>query len=140
MTRFITSATAYSNFCDDALANEAIKYGEWRDLISLTDATVGNIIEDIAKSFNLDDYIIDRLEISYRTKIENNGNTTNVELEDGDIFSSMMIRTDDDKNILRRQLIITDLNIQVRNQIGDLVEEDCSCDSEYMLTTMERFG
>ena len=124
LTRFITSATAHSNFCDDALVNEAIKHREWRDIISSTDATVGNIIEDIAESFNLDEYIIDRLEVSYRTKIGSNYNTPNVKLEDGDIFSSIMIRIDDDKNIPPRPLIITDLNIQARNQIGDLVEED----------------
>ena len=56
--------------------NEAVKDGEWRDLISLTDTTVDNIIKDIAKSLNLDEYIIDCLEISFTTKIGNNGNTT----------------------------------------------------------------
>ena len=52
----------------------------------------------------------------------------------------MMIRTDDDKNILPCQSIITDLNLQVRNQIDDSLEEHCSCDSEYMLTAMNKVG
>ena len=80
------SSSTNSNFCDDALVNEIIKHGEWRDLISFTDATVGDIIADIVKSSNLDEYIIDRLELSYRTKVGNNGNTTNVKLEDSDFF------------------------------------------------------
>lgn len=38
------------------------------------------------------------------------------------------------------ELIIDDLIVKVRNTIGDEVEEDCSCDSTYMLSAMDCVG
>ena len=83
---------------------------------------------------------LDRIELYYVTKIGNSGNTKQVRTDDGREYASYSIRIENDKDIPARLLTIDDLKIQVRNQIGDEVEEDCNCDSEYILSAMERVG
>ena len=51
-----------------------------------------------------------------------------------------MIRTDDDKGEVARKINIHDLRVQVRYELGDTIEEDCNCDSLYMLGLMDEVG
>lgn len=62
-----------------------------------------------------------------------------VEDDDGNI-STLKIRRHNNSNLPSELLLLIDINVRVRNKIGDEVEEDASCDSEYMLSAMNRVG
>ena len=55
-------------------------------------------------------------------------------------LNTFEIRTHDDKNILPRSVVMGDFKLQIRNIIGDPVQIDCTCDSEYMTDAMVRVG
>ena len=59
---------------------------------------------------------------------------------DASHYNSHMIRVDDDKNVLPQNVVIGDINIHVRNLIGDPIQIDCTCDSDYMKDAMVRVG
>ena len=140
-TKYVTSATSHTNFSDDALVNDAIKMGGWKDLVDSTVSTTEDLLEFIRESYNIEDSTVDHIEFFYITKIGNNGNTKKVMLEDdGSAYSSKMIRYHDNKEILPRPVILSDINLHVRNVVGDPVQVDCTCDSEYMKDAMVRVG
>ena len=140
-TKFVTTATAHTNFSDDALVNDAIKKGDWRLLVDDIAETVEDLSNLLTGSYNLEESIIDRLEFYYITKIGGNGNTKKVVLEDDDIsFKTKLVRVNNDKAVAPRLLTLNDVHVQVRNLIGDPVQIDCTCDSEYMTEAMKRVG
>ena len=139
-SRILTSATAHTNFTHDAISNGAIKQGDWKGLVGSTDELAEDIIELLSATYNLDDDIIDRIEVFYVTKIGENGNTKKVIIERTDDIQNNKIRDYDNKNSPDRSVTIADLKLQVRNHVGDIVEDDCTCDSEYMKTAMKRVG
>ena len=62
-------------------------------------------------------------------------------LEDDNInFKTKLVRVSDDKTVVPRLLTLTDINVHVRNVIGDPVQIDCTCDSEYMSDAMKQVG
>ena len=54
--------------------------------------------------------------------------------------SKIEIRDKDDKNLPPRTCTLADIGIRVRNEVGNTVEDDCSCDSTYMLAAMDCVG
>ena len=52
----------------------------------------------------------------------------------------MKIRRHIQSNLPSDFILLTDINVKVRYKVGDEVEEDTSCDSEYMLAAMTRVG
>ena len=139
-TKRVKKATSHRNFTDDALVNEAICNGEWRELIGSTEELVVDIIDFICTSYSLEEFIAQRMEASFVSKIGNAGRVETKKLSPTDNISIQKIRVHDDKNIPPRTLMISDINIRVRNRIDDVVEEDCTCDSEYMKKAMDRVG
>jgi len=75
------------------------------------------------------------MEFYYVTIVDSNGNTKDVVLERSDCIKHKTIRTHNDHNVPPN---ITDLKLHVRNKYGDTVEEDCSYDSWFMFTVMDR--
>ena len=57
-----------------------------------------------------------------------------------DNFSELRIRTVDNKNISNRNLTIDDINVQLKVQISDTVEEDCNCDNDFMVEAINGIG
>ena len=97
--RYVTMAIVHTNFCDDALVNDAIKSGDWKVLIDSFTTTVEDLITMISGAYNIEDSIVDRIEFYYTTKIGGNNNTEKVILEDDNsAFNSKKIRVSDDKN------------------------------------------
>ena len=139
-TRILTTATSHCNFTDDALNNDALKKGEWREIFSDMKVTADDVVELISVTYNLDAHIQDRMEVFYITKIGNNGNTKKIVLDRCQFFDECKIRDKDDKNVPERNVILSDVHLQVRNFVGDAVEDDCSCDSAYMMGAMKRVG
>ena len=140
--RFITKCTAHTNFCDDALINSEIVGGEWRKLINEDLlVNVSEVNQVMYENYDLEEAIVDRLEFSYKTKIGKSGNDKLVVIQDdGRTLKSCKIRKNDDSNIPPINIVIDDIEIKVRQQLGDEVEEDASCDSNFMLTAMDRVG
>ena len=93
------------------------------------------------ENYGLDDAIIDRLEFFYVTKIGNKGNMKDVRIEDvDDNISTLKIRRHDQSSLPNKLILLNDINVKVRYKVGDEVEEDASCDSDYMLSAMNRVG
>ena len=55
-------------------------------------------------------------------------------------FTQMDICTENDKNVLGRKVVIGDIDVPVQNQVGNEVEEDCTCNSKYMIKAMKDVG
>ena len=92
-SKYLTAATAHTNFSDDALINEQIKSGEWRSLIA--DAiTIDDLRQFFMTAYHLEDYILDRLEFFYVTKVGSNGNTKKIVIGDMDNYTEKVIRTE----------------------------------------------
>jgi len=72
--------------------------------------------------------------------VGNAGNTKVVRLENNCNIFDVMFWTDSDKDLPECKLSIHDITLKVRYIVGDEIEKDCSCDSKYMLSAMERVG
>ena len=118
-TRFLEKATAHQNFTDDAIANEMLKNGEWRQHYDDNNVTCDEVLTSIGENYCLDDYVTDRLELFYVTKVGTNGNTKKVALDRVDTINKYKIRNDNDKNIPARDVHFSNLHLQVRNVMGD---------------------
>ena len=78
----VSKLTAHTNFSDDVLINSAIKKGERKDLFQGNkELTVGEIIDTISLYYGLEEYISDRMELSYTIYIGDKGNTKNIKLD-----------------------------------------------------------
>ena len=88
----------------------------------------------------MDESIFDRLELQYTTYIGNAGNINVVKLDNDVNIFEILFRTDAEKDLPESQLSINDVILKVRYILGDEIEKDCSCDSKYMLSAMERVG
>ena len=135
----VTKLTAHQNFCDDVVVNCQIKQGGWRDL-HVEGMSLDEMRDAMKHHFALDDAVCDRIEFIYKTKIGRKGNTKEVRIKDGEAKLEGAIREEDDPVEPSRPLTLNDLNVKVRHQIGDTVETDVNCDSQYMLAAMDRVG
>ena len=82
--------------------------------------------EIVGDAYEIEDYIIDRLEFSYKKLITKKG-------------KAKYIRIDNDAELLDdNHFKLSKIILKVRNQEHDTVENDCSCDSVYMLSAMNR--
>ena len=81
-TKYVNTRTSHSNFSFDAVINLEIKSGGWRDLVAPTDEMIGDVRLLISTAYALDECITDCLEFFYVTKVGNNGNTKDVQLDD----------------------------------------------------------
>ena len=98
------------------------------------------ILDNVALSYRLDEYISDRIELSYTTFIGDKGNTKNIKLDkDVNVFG-VLFRINADKDVPSIPLSLSDLHLKIRYQVGDIVEKECTCDSTYMLSAMRRVG
>jgi hypothetical protein len=77
---------------------------------------------------------------SYRVYVGNNGKTQLKYLTNDDIIFGTMFRNNKDNTVPKVALTIDDIKLVVRTPPGAIVEEDCSCDSDYMLKAMVRVG
>ena len=142
-TKVLQKATANQKFTDDVNLNTELKDGNWKNLLT-DEVTVDGMMEVIGDQYELDDAIVERLEFSYATFGGLNGkNKKWNKLEGGELFFYLINsqrRMQLDRQGERRRLTLNDIKLQVRWRVGDEREEDCSCDSEYMLSAMQRLG
>ena len=65
------------------------------------------------KNYTLEEAIVDRLELFYRTKIGNNGNCKSVILFQHGLFS-LHVKTENNKQLLSRKLSTKDICAHIR--------------------------
>ena len=137
----ITRLGSHMNFTDDAITNSMIRNGEWRILFTSIENISGcDLLSTVCEHYALDEAIGDQIEAFVTTFIGGNGNTKDVVLPlDQNIFD-MHIRTDIDKNLPAILISTNDVKLRVRHLAGDVFERDCSCDSTYMASAMQRVG
>ena len=87
-----------------------------------------NLRRIVGDAYELEDYIIDRLEFSYKKLISKKGNAKYIPINN------------DDELLDDNHFKLSEISLKVHNQEHDTVEKDCSCDSEYMLSAMNRVG
>ena len=120
--------------------NSQIKSGDWRKLWTPdSDIPTAELADLIGEVYDLDRAIVQRLEFSFVTYVGNKGNTKIVVLDKHQAIRGI-VRHDRSPAVLPAQLGIDDVKLRVRMEVGDKIERDCSCDSKYMLSAMDRVG
>jgi hypothetical protein len=141
ITKQVTTATAHTRFTDDVILNSELRENSWRHTIVPDGEAVNceDLKELVVGEYGLDDYIAERLEFSYRTYAGNQGQEKIVRYGDTDLVPSGTRRLNPDSHDVI-PVTINDVVLQVRQIVGDEVEEDVSCDSAFMLGAMDRVG
>jgi len=128
----ITRATKHKNFTEDVFVNESLKAGGWRQLVT-EGVYVDEMKELVASTYDLDEYIACRLEFSHtKAPTTPNGKSKTVVLKDNELLEVIIAG--------RNGRTSNDIELFVRNQQGDKIQEDCSCDSSFMLEVMPRIA
>lgn len=135
-TKTITRSTANHRFSDDAFINSEIKDGTWRKLYVDGD-TVDDLFEKIVDQFALDDFVAERLELAFQTKSGMAMKWKAIEHNQPVLQPHVFRRNEGGDEV---EIELKDLDLRVRMNRGDKVEEDCSCNSAYMLAAMQRVG
>jgi hypothetical protein len=130
----ITKRSRNKRFSVDVLVNGALQQGEWRDYYT-AGATIGELLETIVETFDLDEFVAERLEMSYVSHTRG-GTSKRVLLKAADLIEGM--RTDADG--AQVPLLLEDLELHVGMQQGDEVDEDVTCDSHFMLEVIPSIG
>ena len=71
----------------------------------------------IGENYDLEEHIIDRLEFSYKQEVGNKGK------------SKVCVINDHEELISDNHFHMSNTMLKVRYKEGDIVEKDCSCDS-----------
>lgn len=130
----VTRTSRNKNFSVDVLVNDAIKAGEWLEFY-VDGMDVSELLGVIVDTYDLDGLVAERLELSYLTHTRG-GNPKRVILEsDDDILEG---RTIHDAQGAQHPLQLADLDLYVKLEPGDIIDEDISCDSSYMLGVTPR--
>jgi uncharacterized protein (DUF2267 family) len=142
--KVITRETTHTRFTDDVVLNADLRNNGWRRLVPDGTIEVADLKELIAEEYNLDEDIADRLEFSYKTFVGGSQRKEkSVRYSDTDsIPSGTRQHVPDNNGGVQEATPVTldDITLQVRYKLGDEIEEDISCDSDFMLKVMDRVG
>ncbi|KAG7337760.1 hypothetical protein IV203_024856 [Nitzschia inconspicua] len=136
-TKILARASRNTRYSVDVDILQAIKSGEWIQLLVTEGMTAEALLEEIKTHYDLDEYVSDRLVIGYYTYTRQ-GVKVWKELHPIDIVNELGIRTNEDGVQVVIQL--QDLEVSVQQEAGDKVEEDISCDSDFMLRKIPEIG
>jgi len=131
------------NFSPDAKVNDAIKNGtDWHDLY-VEDITAGDLCDAIAEFYGLSEFVTDRLELLYpdykQDGQQKKGKGKNYIIKRHEVLSSLE-RYTPTSNGQKVKVELSDIEIGVRYQKKDKITKDVSCDSKWMLETMDEVG
>jgi hypothetical protein len=130
-------------FSNSFIINHAIKKGEWKELCYHNGMSMDELVVHIAEAYLLEDYIKERIVLSYTTHTKT-GKTKKVErirqYEEDDIPIINNNRLIINAEGTERPLTLDDLTLHVEYHPGDSVENDITCDSEFMLKIIEDIG
>ena len=130
-------ASRHKKYVDCGLLNAMIKEGDWKNHYSdEMEMTVGDLLTIIENYYGI---AVDcRLCLSYKSLRRTKMGDTLLTIEENE--DELIERQIKDENGTMRALTIDDLDLSIYIKKGDEVEEDCSCDSVFMLATMDDIG
>ena len=131
------------NFTEDVYINEALRKGEWKQFV-VAGMEVEELTQQIADNYELDEYVVERLQFVFemysapeRRRGHGGGNKKRIiALSNDDSVSDGGGHVMYDNAGQSRNVSVEELNLVVQQRAGDVVEEDCSCDSLFMLEIM----
>ena len=130
----ITKRSRNKRFSVDVLVNGALQQGEWRDYYT-EGTTIGDLLETIVATYDLDEFVAERLEMSYISHTRG-GASKRVLLKAEDLIEGM--RTDADG--AQVPLVLSDLEMHVGMEQGNEVDKDVTCNSQFMLAVIPNIG
>ena len=135
--RKTTRASRNKNFSVDVMVNEILKDGEksWHRLFT-EGMSVGELLDIISETYDLDQFVAERLEMSYKA-YTTGGKEKRVVMESNDVIDEQRFTNEDNEE---EELTLKHVEMNVFIERGEEVDEDVTCDSEFMLTTMPEVG
>ena len=123
-------------FSIDVMVNEDIIKGGWKRLI-VDGMTSSELLQAIAGHYDLDEFVSERLQLLYNTYTQGGNKKIQVVTAEQRI-GELGFRTNEDGEQI--QIVLDDLEVFVAIQRGDMLDEDCTCDSRFMLQTIPEVG
>ena len=123
-------------FSVDVIVNDDIIKGGWKRFI-VEGMSVSELLEAVSEHYDLDEFVSERLEIVYNTYTRG-GNKKIQVLTAAQRIGELGFRTNEDGE--QHQIMLDDLELFVGIQRGDMLDEDCTCDSKFMLQTIPEVG
>ena len=128
----------HTKYTVDVHVNDVLKKGNmWREFITPLHLG-GNLINEIVSVFDLDEYVLSRLVICYLSHTTGGGNTKWVILSENQMLLELGMKVNGDGTHV--PITKEDLQLIVQVNVGDKFDEDISCDSEFMLTSIPEVG
>jgi hypothetical protein len=134
----LSRATVSERFVNDAALNGLLKQGQWRNCY-VDGMTIGELRAAVVENFDMADDVADHLSFRYETHVGTAGNTQKKWLDEDDtVIEEVEYRPTADNDTAL--LVIDCLEMQVRHEAGESVEEDVNCDSQFMLDNIRKVG
>jgi len=122
-------------FSVDVLVNEALQKGKWRDFYT-EGSTIGELLEITVETYDLEEFVAERLEMSYISHT-GGGASKRVLLKAADLIEGTRRIEADGAEV---PLLLRNLELHVGMQQGDVVDQDVTCDSQFMLDVIPSIG
>ena len=136
-TKRLARASKNKRFSVDVDVVQAIVSGEWKRQLMTDGMTVEELLEELRTHYDLDEYVSDRLVIGYET-FTRGGNKKWKWLDSADFLNELGMRTNKDGEQVA--ISMEDLELFVQQEAGDEVEEDITCDSNFMIEKIPQIG
>lgn len=133
----LSRSSRNTRFSVDVHCNEEIKTGKWKRFIE-PGQTVEMVLDTVQTIYDLDEFVCDRLVLGFDTYSATNGKKRWKELSATAVLEHIGMRTNEEGNQVA--VTIDDLMLMVQLRPGDIVDEDCSCDSSFMLEKVPTIG
>mmetsp|Transcript_22699 Transcript_22699/g.53836 ORF Transcript_22699/g.53836 Transcript_22699/m.53836 type:complete len:948 (+) Transcript_22699:244-3087(+) len=134
--RKVKSLTRNQKFSPDVKVNDEIKKGGWKEFYD-EGMTAEELFDVVSEYYDLSEHVTDRLELNY---LYNKGATRKkfkkIAAEEVVLPATSPRKKRDGTGALV-PVTLNDLELCVRYQNGDMVEEDVSCDSTWMKDNMD---
>ena len=133
----VTKGSRNNWFSIDIHINDELNQGRWRTILSNIvedneDVTVRYSLDLLIDMYDLDDFVAKRLQFYYVTHTgAQKKNKKFVDLNDDQDLNELGRFTDSDGT--QKDLTLEDIQLCVKLEKGDEVDEDVSCDSTFML-------
>ena len=135
----VAKASRNRRFAVDVQVNEELTNGDWRRMIVDTNITAREALDLIIDVYDLDAFVAERLIFYYTTHTGAGNNKQFVDIRDEQRLDTLGMFTDENGNH-GNDVTLETLTLCVKLRKGDEVEEDCSCDSDFMLQWMPKVG
>lgn len=133
-------------YTDSHLTNSLIEEGHWKTLIPEqdTDIIVSQLVDLMQDTYHFDNDIASRITFNYHTypitKTQGGGQqkVTRIANTDAHLLKDRKIKITPHGEV--RQLSVEDIFVRVHVKKNTIIQEDCSCDSRFMLSVVDEIG